>query len=87
VQTISTPKQRRARPLTTRQKAILKRIYLNNGRDLISPDIARQLIYRGFVNKVDRYQPTSYGRPVKGATLWNVVLTLVGRTEVEMMGK
>jgi len=81
----SEPKQRRMRKLTDRQRAILKRIRDNGGRDMISPDVATQLMRKGLVEKTDRYQPTSYNRPVKGATLWVVVLTTKGRAYVNEM--
>jgi hypothetical protein len=77
---------RRYRALTVRQETILLRVYRNNGHDWISPDIARQLIRRGLIEKVDRYQSISSGKTVKGAILWKVALTSIGRIHAKLVG-
>jgi hypothetical protein len=64
------------RPLTDRQRAALARLRKSpNGRELLSPDLAKQLERRGLVRITGhRYQRTEWNRKVAGSTLWEVQL-------------
>jgi hypothetical protein len=64
------------RPLTERQRRVLDRIRKQpGGRELISPDLAKQLAKRGIVRITGhKWCRKEWNRPVKGATLWEVQL-------------
>ena len=64
-----------SRQMTQRQESAVRRISASGGREMISPDLARQLVRRGVVVLTGRkYQRVEWNRPVKGTTLWEVEL-------------
>lgn len=75
------------RPVTDRQKAALRRLALNGGWEMFSPDLCRQLEKRGLVEITGHKRSrTEYNRPVKGSTLWQVRLTTAGKNLLPVLG-
>jgi hypothetical protein len=68
--------------LTKRQRYGIRRI---GGNHPISPDLARQLIKKGLVKKIDTYERVEWNRVI--AVLWVCDLTKLGESILSVLGK